>query len=74
MKALNLQKRKFALIENGSWAPKSGTLMQEFIENNLKQSEVLDAQVSVSSSMKDANVGEMDALVDALVESIKQQK
>ena len=74
MKALNLQKRKFALIENGSWAPKSGTLMQEFIENNLKQSEVLDAQVSVSSSMKEANVGEMDALVDALVESIKQQK
>lgn len=74
MKALNLQKRKFALIENGSWAPKSGTLMQEFIENNLKQSEVLDAQVSVSSSMKEVNVGEMDALVDALVESIKQQK
>lgn len=64
MKALNLQKRKFALIENGSWAPKSGTLMQEFIENNLKQSEVLDAQVSVSSSMKEANVGEMDALVE----------
>ncbi|WP_432632189.1 hypothetical protein [Brachyspira sp.] len=44
--------------------------MQEYIENNLKQSEVLDAQVSVSSSMKEANIGEMDAIV----ESIKQQK
>ena len=72
MKALNVQKRKFAIIENGSWAPKSGTLMQEFIENNLKQCEVLDAQVSVSSSMKAANVGEMDALVDAIVESISK--
>ncbi|MEI0701384.1 FprA family A-type flavoprotein [Brachyspira intermedia] len=72
MKALNVQKRKFAIIENGSWAPKSGTLMQEFIENNLKQCEVLDAQVSVSSSMKAANVGEMDALVDAIVESINK--
>lgn len=73
MKALNLQKRKFAIIENGSWAPKSGALMQEFIENNLKQSEVLDAQVTVSSSMKDANIAEMDALVDAIVESMKQK-
>ena len=72
MKALNVQKRKFAIIENGSWAPKSGALMQEFIENNLKQCEVLDAQVSVSSSMKAANVGEMDALVDAIVESINK--
>ncbi|ASJ21031.1 FprA family A-type flavoprotein [Brachyspira hampsonii] len=72
MRALNVQKRKFAIIENGSWAPKSGTLMQEFIEANLKQCEILDAQVSVSSSMKAANVGEMDALVDAIVESINK--
>lgn len=72
MRALNVQKRKFAIIENGSWAPKSGALMQEFIENNLKQCEILDAQVSVSSSMKAANVGEMDALVDAIVESINK--
>ena len=71
MRALNVQKRKFALIENGSWAPKSAALMQEFIENNLKQCEILDAQISVSSSMKEANVGEMDALVDAIVESMK---
>lgn len=32
MKALNLQKRTFALIENGSWACKSGDLMQKFID------------------------------------------
>ncbi len=74
MKALNLQKRKFALIENGSWAPKSGTLLQAFKAPQHKQAEEFDAQGSVSSSMQDANVGEMDALVDALVESIKQQK
>ncbi len=72
MRFLNLQKRKFAIIENGSWAPKSGALMQEFIENNLKQCEILDAQVSVSSSMKAANMGEVDALVDAIVESMNK--
>ena len=71
MRALNVQKRKFAIIENGSWAPKSGALMQEFIENNLKQCEIIDPQVSVSSSMKDANIGEIDSLIDAIVESMK---
>lgn len=35
MKALHVQNRTIALIENGSWAVKSGDLMQEFIDNNL---------------------------------------
>ena len=36
MKALNLQNRTFAIIENGSWAVKSGDLMQKFVNNELK--------------------------------------
>ncbi len=72
MKMLNLQKRTFAILENGSWAPKSGALMQEYIETNLKQCEILDSQVSISSAMKEANVGEMDALVEALAASVNK--
>ncbi|MBQ5796418.1 MAG: FprA family A-type flavoprotein, partial [Firmicutes bacterium] len=37
MKALNVQNRMVALIENGSWATKSGDLMEEFIDNEMKQ-------------------------------------
>ncbi len=33
MKALNLQKRTFALIENGSWAPQSGKLMRKHLSD-----------------------------------------
>ena len=33
MKSLNLQNRTFAIIENGSWAVKSGDLMQKFVNN-----------------------------------------
>ena len=40
MKALNLQKRTFALIENGSWAPQSGKLMRELLDE-MKEMTVL---------------------------------
>ena len=36
MKALNLQNRTIAIIENGSWACKSGDLMQKFVDDELK--------------------------------------
>ncbi|MEG2428124.1 MAG: flavodoxin domain-containing protein, partial [Clostridium sp.] len=71
MKALNLQKRTVAIIENGSWACQSGTLMREFIENNMKRMTILDEQVSLVSSMNEEKMSDMDMLVDRLVESLK---
>lgn len=72
MKALNLQKRTFALIENGSWACKSGDLMQKFIEEELKDMTLLNERLSIASSMgADKNV-DLDALADAIIESMKE--
>ena len=71
MQALNIQKRTFALIENGSWAPRSGALMREQIEK-LKLCEILDSEMGITSSMSDANNKEMDKLIDALVESLNK--
>ena len=71
MKALNLQKRTFALIENGSWACKSGDLMQKFIDEELKDMTVLNERLSIASSMgADKNV-DLDALAEAIIESMK---
>ena len=50
MKALNLQNRTFAIIENGSWAVKSGDLMQKFVNNELKNMTVLNERLSLASS------------------------
>ena len=47
MKALNVQNRTVALIENGSWACKSGDLMQKFINDELKNMTVLNERVSM---------------------------
>ncbi|MBU5484110.1 FprA family A-type flavoprotein [Clostridium sp. MSJ-11] len=70
MKALNLQKRTFALIENGSWAPQSGKLMRELLDD-MKEMNVLDSDISVNSSMKEEDGDSMDALADSIIESMK---
>ena len=72
MKALNMQNRTFALIENGSWACKSGDLMQKFIDEELKNMTVLNERLSLASSMgSDKNI-ELDALADAIIDSMKK--
>ncbi|MGX8701697.1 FprA family A-type flavoprotein [Caproiciproducens sp.] len=72
MKALNLQKRTVAIVENGSWACKSGTLMREFLENEMKDINVLDEKLTLNSAMNEDNLPEMDALADSLIASMKR--
>ena len=72
MKALNLQKRTFALIENGSWACKSGDLMQRFINDELKNMTVLNERLSMASSLQEDKETELDNLVEAIIESINK--
>jgi flavorubredoxin len=74
MKALNLQNRTFAIMENGSWACKSGTLMREFLENQLKKMTVLDEKVTLNSALKEENLPDLEALADSLIESLKGRK
>ena len=71
MKALNLQNRTFAIIENGSWAVKSGDLMQKFINDELKNMTVLNERLSLASSMGTDKRTELEALADAILESMK---
>ena len=70
MKALNLQKRTFTIIENGSWACKSGSLMSEFLEE-MREMTVLEDKVTLVSSMNEGNVTDMDTIVEGVIESMK---
>ena len=67
MKALNLQNRTFAIIENGSWAVKSGDLMQKFIDEELKNMTVLNERLSMASALLPDKAAELGALADAIV-------
>ena len=56
---------------SGSWAPRSGALMREEIEG-LKHMEILDEEMTVTSSLKADNESEIDALADAIAASIQK--
>lgn len=70
MNALNLQKRTVALIENGSWSPQSGKLMRKLLEE-MKNMNILDEDVSVTSSMKTDDIELVDGLADTIIKSMK---
>ncbi|WP_298838571.1 FprA family A-type flavoprotein [Clostridium sp.] len=70
MNALNLQKRTFALIENGSWAPQSGKLMRELL-GEMKEMTILDNEMLINSSMKEEDGDLMDTLAGNIIDSMK---
>lgn len=72
MKALNLQKRTFAIIENGSWACKSGDLMQDFLNNELKDMTILNERLSLASSMKEEQEDDLTSLAEAIRDSLNE--
>ena len=70
MKALNLQNRTAAVIENGSWAPQSGKIMRAMLEE-LKGMTILEDTVSIRSSLKKAQYEQVTKLADTLAASLK---
>ena len=77
IRMLNLQNRTVGIIENGTWAPQAGTLMEEFLDKNMKLMDTLGGEVTVSSSLTDSTEKELDGLADSIIESfakIKEEK
>ncbi len=66
LKSKNFQKRKAALVENGSWAPLAAKKMRESLES-MKNIEVCENIVSIRSTVKDENVVQMDNMIDELL-------
>lgn len=71
MKALCLVNRKVSVMENGTWAPKSGSLITDFVTNELKGMELVGSKFTVNSALKADKEAELDALADAIIESMK---
>ena len=60
------QKRTVGIIENGSWAPMAGKIMKEQLEG-MKDVTVLDSIVTIKSTVKEADKGQLEALAEALL-------
>ena len=60
------QKRRFGIIENGSWAPTAGKVMRSMIEG-LKDCEIVEPMVTIRSRMKAADEALLEQLADSLL-------
>ncbi len=60
------QNRTVGIVENGSWAPSAGKAMKALIEP-LKNVKVVEPMVTIKSSMKEADIPQLEALADALL-------
>ena len=67
--AHNIQNRTVALIENGSWAPTSGGLMRKMLEK-CKNMTILDNALTIRSSLKDGQLGALEALADSVAATV----
>ncbi|MBO7120558.1 MAG: FprA family A-type flavoprotein [Bacteroidaceae bacterium] len=63
----NYQKRRFGIVENGSWAPSAGRVMREMIEA-MKDCEIVEPMVTIRSRMKPADEEQLALLADSILQ------
>lgn len=66
LKSKNYQKRKVALIENGSWGPAAGRHMKGILEK-MKEVVVVPTVVTIKSKVKKETVVQMEHIVEELL-------
>ena len=60
------QRRRVALIENGSWAPCAARIMRENLQN-MKDIELIDPVITIRSTLKTNQIAELEALADTIL-------
>lgn len=71
LKALNLQNRTVAILENGTWAPVSGRHMKAILEG-MKNMTVLDQSVALKSSLAEGQLGTLAAMADEIAAQLAE--
>ena len=66
LKIKSYQRRKVAILENGSWAPTAGRVMRAMLEG-MKSIDIVEPMVTIRSRMKDSDLPEMEQLVENLL-------
>ena len=66
MKALNIQNKKIALLENGTWAPMAGKHMRTIIET-MKNMEIVEPSPAIKSVLQPAQKEDVKKMVEELL-------
>ena len=59
------QKRKIAIVENGTWAPSAGRTIREILDH-MKAVEIVEPMVTIYSMMNENNMEELNVLADKM--------
>ena len=66
LKIKSYQKRRVAILENGSWAPTAARAMRAMLEG-MKAVEIVEPVVTIRSRMKEEDIPAMEQLAEALL-------
>ena len=69
IKALNLQNRTVAVIDNGTWAATAGKQMIGTLEG-MKNMTILENTISIKSALTENQLGALEALADELAKQV----
>ena len=73
LKAHNFQNRTLAYMYNGTWAPFSEAVLRGHLEA-FKNSTILESKVKITSSLKNSQEDELNALADEIANSMPETK
>ena len=66
LQSKGFQKRKVAIVENGTWSPSAGRVIREMLEG-MKAIEIVEPMVTIYSVMNACNMTELNTLADEMV-------
>ena len=66
LQSKGFQKRKIAIVENGTWSPSAGRMIRELLEG-MKSIEIVEPMVTIYSVMNDCNMEELNTLADEMI-------
>lgn len=66
LKIKNFQKRKVAIMENGSWAPTAGRVMRAMLES-MKEIDIVEPVVTIRSRMKESDIATMELMAETVL-------
>lgn len=70
MKALNLQNRTVAVMDNGTWAAVAGKKISEAV-SSMKNMTVIEKVFSVKSTIANSQIAEFEEFADMIIETFK---
>ena len=66
LKHKNYQKRRIAIIENGSWAPMAAKYMKEIVQD-LKEIDLIEQVITIKTKITDENIEQMKSLAKEIL-------